>query len=987
LAEKITERTLYAPIISYIGGLGFKGIQEVQVKGKYPDVTFWYDSHKFIVQVKIGEQKKLLEGLVDAYEHSRNANVDNIIVLVYPTEIRRPIAYAGQVERLTLQSEIDTLILTTYWRDTTKITVQQLFTQLKEKIIKEEITPPRLEFVITTLRESIELISGLLCSYSTTQLSNAIDQVVGRFDLFLALGQLGETEREELQLASIDLISYLLVNQILFYHIYASLSKKVPELPETIEDVAKLQEHFKIITDINYKAIYSVDILLQLPHTPRITEIVQKIVKGIKVIRPENVTHDLIGRLFHELLPPKTRKILAAFYTKPIAAEILAGLAIDKWNEQVADIACGSGTLLVAAYRRKLDLFKQSQIITDDLLEQTHRQFVERELTGIDIMPFAAHLTAVNLSSQTISVTTNDLRISINDSIEFAKQLKVSDHVEVTPFTRTIQKELQVYEEAQKRLTEYTKPPKYVEVKGAISPEVSKALGFTINKLDCVIMNPPFTDREKMPEDFRNKLLGKSKDKTLNDAIKRIVQKCGNQINLWGYFLALADDLLKPNGKLGVVIPINIFRGKGTEDIRDLVLDNYQIRYVVKATRNWGFSESADFRDVLLIAEKIKPTNSDLTGIVLLKKAIQDLTFDDARKIQAILRKIPKGIVYHDDYLEVYWVSYQEIKKHRDNLMLLVGFTEVKTKETIEKFMEVLAQRARAKLTTIKREWIREGFGARPAGLSELIYITNPSGIGRTTRATMVLERQTARYKEVKVKDSGFRFKISKSKIIPAVRTNTGINTLDIAGKHDYLVLDDFEGFEQLMSFSKYKEKKKFSWNVVRENIRGKETYLALPERFDPYSVNTCLLGFYCDDEFVPNNTMFLLTIKDRDFAKLLCLSINSIVYLVDFYLFKQETTRRYTHIKASDFVLFHVPDLEQLTKKEKRELLDLFNRLKHVEFPSILYQLKNRFLGRMELDRTILKLLGLKNEEIDRWLPQLYDVLVTELETTIATQ
>jgi hypothetical protein len=291
------------------------------------------------------------------------------------------------------------------------------------------------------------------------------------------------------------------------------------------------------------------------------------------------------------------------------------------------------------------------------------------------------------------------------------------------------------------------------------------------------------------------------------------------------------------------------------------------------------------------------------------------------------------------------------------------------------------------KLTTIQKEWIKEGYGARPAGLSELIYVTNPSGIGRTTRATMVLEKEIEQHYQVRVKDSDFKFKIPKSWTIPAVRTNTGINTLDIAGKYDYLILNDFEGFDQLMAFSKYKKKTKFDWGVIRENVRGKETHLALPERFDPYSVNTCLLGFYCDDEFVPNNTMFLLTEKEKKFAKLLCLSINSIIYLIDFYLFKQETTRRYTHIKATDFVLLHVLDYAKLTKNEKERLLQLFNKLKDKPFPNILQQLKERFEGRVELDRAILDILGLTDKEIDIWLPRLYDMLVTELEATIATE
>ena len=54
--------------------------------------------------------------------------------------------------------------------------------------------------------------------------------------------------------------------------------------------------------------------------------------------------------------------------------------------------------------------------------------------------------------------------------------------------------------------------------------------------------------------------------------LDKLTEKCGSQINLWGYFLALADDLIKDGGKIGAVIPINIARGKATEKIRNYII-------------------------------------------------------------------------------------------------------------------------------------------------------------------------------------------------------------------------------------------------------------------------------------------------------------------------------------------------------------------------------------------------------------------------------
>ena len=74
--------------------------------------------------------------------------------------------------------------------------------------------------------------------------------------------------------------------------------------------------------------------------------------------------HDLAGRIFNRLI--SERKLLAAFYTSIPASTLLAGLALsaDKWPHvdwsntegiaqlSVVDPACGTGTLLMAAYRQ-----------------------------------------------------------------------------------------------------------------------------------------------------------------------------------------------------------------------------------------------------------------------------------------------------------------------------------------------------------------------------------------------------------------------------------------------------------------------------------------------------------------------------------------------------------------------------------------------------------------------------------------------------------
>ena len=80
---------------------------------------------------------------------------------------------------------------------------------------------------------------------------------------------------------------------------------------------------------------------------------------------------------------------------------------------------------------------------------------------------------------------------------------------------------------------------------------------------------------------------------------KILNQLCGTNINLWGYFLALADLLIKNNGMLGVVIPINIARGRASEKVRELLMKNFTCKFILKPLEDDAFSEGSYFKDIL----------------------------------------------------------------------------------------------------------------------------------------------------------------------------------------------------------------------------------------------------------------------------------------------------------------------------------------------------------------------------------------------------
>ena len=149
--------------------------------------------------------------------------------------------------------------------------------------------------------------------------------------------------------------AFLLLNQVVFYSILKKRGLK-PIDHEKLKVPAELYTVYfkKVVDEIDYNAIFDFDVASLFPI--KSLQFIKDMVRIVSEIQPEDFTRDLLGNIFHSLIPLEVRKPVAAYYTNPMAARLLAKLAIDNSNATVADFACGSGTLLMSAYERKEEL-------------------------------------------------------------------------------------------------------------------------------------------------------------------------------------------------------------------------------------------------------------------------------------------------------------------------------------------------------------------------------------------------------------------------------------------------------------------------------------------------------------------------------------------------------------------------------------------------------------------------------------------------------
>lgn len=207
----------------------------------------------------------------------------------------------------------------------------------------------------------------------------------------------------------------IILNAFLFQEILSGLDLKshkktvynVPTLSQlktNNRDILKTHtmDAWSIILDINYYPIFLVamDLIDRIPAAECTTILTllgnkaEELSQQMKYLPRQ----DIMSTVFQEMIADA--KFLAAFYTKPETATMIASIICpepisEPTSLTVGDFACGTGILLHAIYRRIEQIYEST---TGLPMSSHHKNMMESCLIGCDVLPSSVHLTTSSLA-------------------------------------------------------------------------------------------------------------------------------------------------------------------------------------------------------------------------------------------------------------------------------------------------------------------------------------------------------------------------------------------------------------------------------------------------------------------------------------------------------------------------------------------------------------------------------------------------------------
>lgn len=498
-------------------------------------------------------------------------------------------------------------------------------------------------------------------------------------------------------------MAYILMNKIIFYKVlerYYNLPRLDPLYEKGIvktcsEYLRELREYFIKAIEVtrDFQAVFETGIYdeVDVIENEEVLRAIDWIIRYIERYEIERLG-DVVGFIYEELIPAEERHQLGQFYTPKPIAELITKWCIRSPDDKVLDPGCGSGTFLVEAYKRLAELklkkpWSEVKHVPGDL----HGQIL-RQLYGVDINEFPAHLTAINLAMKNVRAPTTDLNIVTYDFFSI--------------------------------LPEWKRLPIYP----VVTPSGSKYKEIVFpGCFDVVMGNPPYTRWTEIPRDVQENI-----EVSLGDFLTkynlRADVKRGREPGLYVYFIMHAHKFLKPGGRLGMIISDSWLQTAYGVDFGRYLLENFKVKALID------------------ISARVFPVPLIGTCIILLEMPAPGESIEN-NKIVFMYLSIPKGETFKvEDILwainnpekakERYWIKVYrqgDIPKDKRWLDLLFRpdeILEVLKQSSLIKMLSEYFEPSYGNILYLYLTSIGKIRGVRNVGGEEFFYLTEERARG-----------------------------------------------------------------------------------------------------------------------------------------------------------------------------------------------------------------------------------------------------------------
>ena len=455
----------------------------------------------------------------------------------------------------------------------------------------------------------------------------ALEEAAGEFDKHARIAHriadlIARTDQEGDQAAALRIGCLVLFNAVAFQDRLASARPDVATVGESLRQGTPglLLTWRRICDEIDYVPVFelAIDILEVLADAPRDVQVqgIAPLAKAVEETR-QLKGHDLSGRLFHTLL--SDAKFTGAYYTSVPSATLLARLVFHDWpagvdwsdhefpaSLNVADLACGTGTLLMAV---AAEAERRHAAAGGGDAPQLHKAMVEQALHGYDVQLSAVHFAAVSLAMLNPDIQFDRMDLNVMPIGVEGSNVSLGSLDFLGEETVAVQYALSVED-----LGVGMHDPKRVSARGAKG--AAEGVVATLPALDLAIMNPPFT-RSVGGNLLFGSLPAAERRKLQNELSRRLkTRHASATAGLGAAFVAAASPKLRPGeGRLALVLPATVCTGPSWEPTRSLVERDFALNAVIAShdPLRWNFSDSTDLSEALLIATR-RPENGADAG-------------------------------------------------------------------------------------------------------------------------------------------------------------------------------------------------------------------------------------------------------------------------------------------------------------------------------------------------------------------------------------